>query len=56
MTLGMGLAALMVGMFLIIIGMYSWASLAGTFAFFIGFALAMAGGAVAFIKAGSQRG
>ncbi|HEU4759393.1 MAG TPA: hypothetical protein VFT91_05350 [Dehalococcoidia bacterium] len=55
MTLGTGLAALLVGMFLLIIGMYSWASLAGTFAFFIGFALAMAGGAVVFIKAGSQR-
>ncbi len=54
MTLGTGLAALLVGMFLIIIGMYSWASVGGTFAFFVGFALAMAGGAVSVIKAGRR--
>jgi hypothetical protein len=44
MTQSAALTALFVGMFILIIGMYSWASTAGTFAFFIGFALAAAGG------------
>jgi membrane protein implicated in regulation of membrane protease activity len=51
MTLGTGLTALFVGMFLLIIGMYSWASPVGTFTFFIGFALAIAGAATAFARA-----
>ena len=50
MTLSTGLTALFVGMFLLIIGMYSWASVAGTFAFFIGFALAIAGAAISFTR------
>lgn len=54
MTLGTGLAALFAGMFLIIVGMYSWASPVGVFAFFVGFALSMAGAALAFLRAGRR--
>jgi hypothetical protein len=55
MTLGTGLTALFVGMFLLIIGMYTWASFVGAFVFFVGFALAMGGAAVSFSTAGRRR-
>jgi ABC-type nickel/cobalt efflux system permease component RcnA len=55
MSLGSGLTALLIGMFILIIGMYTWASVAGTFAFFIGFALAIAGAAVLFAQARHRR-
>lgn len=51
MSLGGGLTALLVGMFILIIGMYAWESVAGTFAFFTGFALAIAGAAIMFAQA-----
>ena len=54
MTVGTGLTAMLVGMFLIIVGMYAWASVVGVLAFFCGFALAMAGVAVSFAAAGRR--
>jgi hypothetical protein len=51
MSLGSGLTALLIGMFVLVIGMYAWASVAGTFAFFIGFALAIGGAAIMFAQA-----
>jgi hypothetical protein len=55
MSLGTGLTALLIGMFVLVIGMYAWASVAGTFAFFTGFALAIAGAAIMFAQARHRR-
>lgn len=55
MSLASGLTALLIGMFILIIGMYAWESVAGTFAFFTGFALAIAGAAVTIAQAKHKR-
>jgi len=55
MSVGTGLAALFVGAFLMIVGMYAWASNGGQVAFFAGLSLAMSGAAIAFRQAGRRR-
>jgi hypothetical protein len=46
---------MLVGMALLIVGMYAWEADSGIYSFFIGFAVFTSGAAVAFAKAGEAR-
>jgi len=55
MSLTTGLTTLFIGAFLLLMGMYLWASGTGQALFFVGLSLALAGICISVLRAGRQR-
>jgi hypothetical protein len=54
-SLGTGLAVILLGAFLMIVGMYAWTSTPGQFSFFVGVIMAVTGICISFLRAGQRR-